>query len=729
MEARNQPFTDILGGSNRQFIIPVFQRDYSWTREQCGQLWNDVLRTGAGKTNGGHFTGSIVYIEADHSGAAFQRWFLIDGQQRVATLTLLLIALRNHISKSGWSGDEDSPTTEEINDCYLKNVHKKGEHGYRLVLRRKDDTTLRMLLDGTSIAEFDDSCSELIVDAYRFFRSALQKPGCDLDEVYRGISRLNVVDVRLDRNVDNPQMVFESMNSTGVDLRQSDLVRNYLLMGLDASKQERLYADYWSTIESLFQASANAFDSFLRDYIALERNLTKQIRRDRVYDEFKVYWRPGDGRPLEELLQDMVRVARRYASFLGIGPRQQVALSEAMSHMRALNTTQALLVMRLYDCHERGELRQYEFISAVELVESYLLRRAVLGLQTGGYWSVFARVAHSIGSQSAFDSFQVALARLRDNNRFPTNEEFKRGLEERDLYSLRVCKHVLDRLENAGYNEPSPVQDYSIEHIMPKEIASVPDWQEMLGEDWEEIHGTWLHRLGNLTLTAYNSQYGNRAFHVKQTVDGGFQQSAVRLNEYVRKQTQWTEVQMETRGRKLIERALEIWPFHSADKNSIQEADVQELKTRAAERDATSLDLSEHVRELLTRIQESIREFGVLIEVIERKSVCCYAPSFFAELLPMANSVRVILPLELGEVDNPSRLSVHDASTWHFVPNRVHTDCDVLVDVWHEREIAAVTAMIRLAWERGRGFVARTDVDEEAGSASSAIRQLERESQ
>ncbi len=156
-----------------------------------------------------------------------------------------------------------------------------------------------------------------------------------------------------------------------------------------------------------------------------------------------------------------------------------------------------------------------------------MLRRAVLGLQTRGYWSVFARVAHSIGSQSAFDSFQVALARLRDNYRFPTNEEFERGLEERDLYSLRVCKHVLDRLENADSKEPSPVQDYSIEHIMPKEVASVPEWQEMLGEDWEEIHGTWLHRLGNLTLTAYNSQYGNSPFHVKQTVDGGFQRRAL----------------------------------------------------------------------------------------------------------------------------------------------------------------------------------------------------------
>ena len=205
MQAHKQLFTNILGGHTRQFVIPVFQRDYSWTREQCEQLWNDVLRTGAEETNGGHFTGSFVYIEAGRIGATFQRWLVIDGQQRVTTLTLLLIALRNHIRESGWSGDDDSPTTGLIDDYYLKNAHQKRERQYRIVLRRKDDKTLRMLVDGISIPEFDDRCSELIVDAYRFFRSALQKPGCDLDEVYRGVSRLHVVDIKLDRNVDNPQ--------------------------------------------------------------------------------------------------------------------------------------------------------------------------------------------------------------------------------------------------------------------------------------------------------------------------------------------------------------------------------------------------------------------------------------------------------------------------------------------------------------------------------------------
>jgi len=483
MQAVNRRFTEIIDG-NTQFIIPVFQRDFSWTREQCQQLWRDVGRASVAEVTGGHFMGSIVYIRADLSSAAFQSWLLIDGQQRLTTLTVLMIALRDHIRASGWSGrEEDSPTTAKIDAYYLKNMQESGQRRCKLVLRRRDNTTLRALVGGKDPSELGDKRSELLVEAYEFFRSALRVPSCDLDNVYRGIARLNIVDVTLDRGVDNPQLVFESMNSTGVDLRQSDLIRNYLLMGLDETDQTRLYEEYWRKIEWLFRSSGNAFDWFLRDYMALEKRLTQQIRLDRIYDEFKAFWTLDGEIPLEELLRDMVRVARTYASFLGIAPMQRPWLADAMSHMRSLNTTQGLLVMRLYDCHEKELLSQEEFIRAVELIESYLLRRAVLGLQTRGYWSVFARIAHDLDRESVFESLQVTLARLRGNNRFPSDEEFRRGLLEHDLYGLRVCKHILDRLENAGYQEPSPVQNYSIEHIMPQEITSTRQWQEMLGEN------------------------------------------------------------------------------------------------------------------------------------------------------------------------------------------------------------------------------------------------------
>ena len=632
MKAINRQFREIING-NRQFIIPVFQRDFSWTRKQCEQLWRDVGHASAGGDDSAHFMGSIVYIGADLS-SAFQSWLLIDGQQRLTTLTLLMVAMRDHIQESRWSGSDDGPSIAKIDAYYLKNTLESGQRQYKLLLRRKDNATLQALIDGKMSSELGDKCSEFLLEAYEYFRTALQD--CDVEYVYRGINRLSIVDVTLDRGIDNPQLVFESMNSTGIDLRQSDLVRNYLLMRLDESEQTRLYEKYWSRIESFFRTSEYALDEFLRDYMALEQGLTQQIRLDRIYDEFKSF-RSREGRPLEELLGDMARVARTYASFRGIAPMERPWLADAMSHMRSLSTTQGLLIMRLYDCHEKGLLSQDEFVRAVGLIESYLLRRAVLGLQTRGYWSVFARIAHDLDLESVFESLQVGLARLRGNSRFPNDEEFRRGLKEYDLYGLRVCKHVLDRLENEGNREPSPVHNFSIEHIMPQDISNEREWQEMLGENWAECHATHLHRLGNLTLTAYNSTYSNRPFEEKKSIEGGFKQSAVRLNEDVREQAMWRAAEIGARGDQLAARALDIWPHHEADAESIRAADVRELRERAAERNASGLPMNDAVRQLLDEILMSVHNFADVIEVVEHKSVCCYGPEFFAELMPMTS--------------------------------------------------------------------------------------------
>ena len=291
MKAVNRLFTEIID-CRKQFVIPVFQRDFRWTQPQFQQLWRDVGRASGEKIDA-HFIGSIVYIEAELAGAALARWLLIDGQQRITTLTLLMIALRDHIRDEKWSGDEDSPTIEKIDAYYLKNTQESGRRQYKLMLRRKDNATLQALVDEKYTSELGDERSELLIEAYDFFRSSLKESTYDPDEIYRGIARLGVVDVTLDRNTDDPQLVFESMNSTGIALRESDLVRNYLLMGLDETEQTRLYEDYWKKIESFFRASDSALDWFLRDYMALEHRLAQQIRLDRVYHEFKSFWSRG----------------------------------------------------------------------------------------------------------------------------------------------------------------------------------------------------------------------------------------------------------------------------------------------------------------------------------------------------------------------------------------------------------------------------------------------------
>ena len=276
MQAINRQFTEIING-NKQFIIPVFQRDYSWTIEQCYQMWTDIMDIRGGD-GGGHFLGSFVYVEGS-AGAAFSSWLVIDGQQRLTTLTLLLIALRDHIQETHWVGED--PTPERIDAYFLKNMHETGDRNYKLALRCHDDETLRTLVDGKDPSEMEKN-SELIIEAYRYFKELLSSPEADPDKVYRGIARLNIVDVKLEPRIDNPQLVFESLNSTGVDLSQSDLIRNYLLMGLPEEEQTRLYNNYWSKPEMLFSEAGSAPDSFLRDYMALKNRTTTQTRADNI---------------------------------------------------------------------------------------------------------------------------------------------------------------------------------------------------------------------------------------------------------------------------------------------------------------------------------------------------------------------------------------------------------------------------------------------------------------
>ena len=688
MQAINNPFVALVNGT-KQFIIPAFQRDYSWTTEQCQQMWNDIVR--AGSTDGDHFIGSFVYVEGN-TAAVFSSWLVVDGQQRLTTLTLLLIALRDYIRETGWAGPE--PTSAQIDAYFLTNEHELGDRRYKVALRRHDDATLKALVDGKDPLEVENR-SELVVDAYRFFRRQLSRPDADPGLVYRGVGRLNIVDVTLHRRIDDPQRVFESLNSTGVDLTQSDLIRNYLLMGLPEPEQTRMYDDYWSKVETVFREVGSSQDTFLRDFIALRQGTNTQPRADRIYAEFRDFWQPSDAKALTDLLEDLVRFSQYFVSFIQPDRIQSKKLATAMRQARSLGSAHAMLVMRLYHLYDERALSHDEFVRALDLISSFLVRRSVLGWQTRNYWAVFARIAHSITNQDPLGSFQVALA--RQNYRFPADDDFASGLQVSDLYRLRICWHVLSQLENAGQNEPSPVSDYSIEHIMPQSIEDVAEWQDMLGEGWEEIHRTWLHRLGNLTLTGYNSTYSNRPFKEKKAVKGGFQQSAVRLNEYVRQQVKWTASEMEERGSILAQRALDIWPHHNADERLVIAEEIRELRTRSAARKADSINMDGSAADILYGIRDAIRELGEAIEIVEGNSLCFYdaqSASFFAETLPMTGYVRILLPIDFEEIDDPEGVA-KDVTAWKFLPNVTHRDCGVFVDIGSQQSIPRAVALVR----------------------------------
>jgi uncharacterized protein with ParB-like and HNH nuclease domain/predicted transport protein len=663
MKAIDRPFTKIINGTT-QFVIPVFQRDYSWTEAECEQLWKDILQIASDTTERGHFLGSVVYVSTGDSSAGFTRWLLIDGQQRVTTLTLLLTALRDHIREIEWTGTEDGPTVKRVEAYFLKNVQEEGSREHKLVLRRHDQATLNALLEGLDLPA---EASERIRDNYDFFREQLAD--ADPEEVYKGIGRLVVVDVTLDRGTDDPQLIFESLNSTGMDLSQSDLIRNFILMRLPEREQTRLYETYWSKIESLFRGSEKTFDAFVRDYIALRTQASKQEKADEIYFAFRRLFGAigSEVENLDGFLQDLLRFARYHAAF-SIGADAAQALREPLARLRRLVDVPATLVMRLYDLHDHnGTLSEAEFVKAIELIESYVFRRAICGEQTRGYWQTFANLAYRLDQDRPFESLTVGLARQRDNYRFPDDVEFRKAVEERDLYGLRVCTHLLDRLENHGNKEPTDTSKFSIEHIMPQNEKLSPEWRKMLGEEWREVQKDWLHRLGNLTLTGYNSTYSDRPFEEKKSISGGFAESSVRLNRFVREQPQWTADEMQCRGQQLAQQALQVWPRLVVDQSLIDAAEQIEMRALAERRDVAKVKMSTIARMLFELLRKRIQEMdGDIIELAEQKSVSYHAPGFFLEVLPRKHRINLLLPLDFNEVDDPSGIA-QDATQWKFL--------------------------------------------------------------
>lgn len=574
MQSTNTTFGEFIGGA-KQFIIPVFQRDYAWTADNWQQLWDDIVRAG-GIGSGGHFVGSIVHVPGT-TVAARPTYLVIDGQQRLTTLSILGAALCHHLKENPAPHYDELPKVAEMEERFLLNRHGEGSARYKLALRRADDETLRAVVDGKSLDDLAGPKSSRVADAYQYFRRRLGDASTNLGQIYRGITQLRVVEISLNRDVDNPQVVFESMNATGVDLTPGDLVRNHLLIGLPEPEQTRLYHEYWSAVETLFRQNDgtmndNALNLFLRDYVALKHGMDREPRTSEIYRRIKTYVddQRNAGASIESLLDDIRRFAKYYAAWnrrTGVSSSSP-DLANALRRLRWHGTQSGMLTMLLYDCYDRcNTLPKQEFIQSLDLIASYLVRHAVLGHQIRSYWRIFADIAQDIDSDTPAESLRSTLVKERGYYgfwTFPKDARFVAALQNSELYrSPRVCKYVLDWLENANEKEPSPVSQYTIEHIMPQSLTD--DWRKMLTDDAEQIHADWLHRLGNLTLTAHNPEYSNRPFNDKKTRKGGFNQSAVRLNQFVRDQSEWTAVQMEQRGKQLAERARHIWPYPPTD--------------------------------------------------------------------------------------------------------------------------------------------------------------------
>ena len=693
MKAQDVPLIQLLDGA-KQFVVPIFQRDYSWGTKHCQQLWNDILRVGADPNSKAHFLGSVVYIPAEDSQAAIPRWLVIDGQQRLTTVTLLLIALRDQLIAEP-SINEALLSPEEIDDYFLLNRHGKGALKNKLMLRRADNNELTALLSGGSV---DSDAAETLRENYEFFRNRLVD--VDANHVYAGISKLVVVDVSLKRGYDDPQMIFESLNSTGLDLTQADLIRNFVLMRLDDELQTRLYETYWRPIEIAFGSHYRSeFDEFCRDYLTLMLKPSKQLKADSIYHHFREYFvRETTDRSVEDLLCELQRYANYYVRFR-LGKESDESLADPSARLRKLVKVASPLMLRLHDCHEKSDqFNSRAFREAIEIIESYIFRRSVCDMQTRSLNQIFASLAYAIQNVDPLTSLKIALYRSGKKRRFPSDIEFCDALTTRDVYSMRHHFYLLDRLENDS-KEKIDTTSFTVEHVLPQNQNLGASWREMLGSDWKAIQETWLHRLGNLTLTGYNSEYSDRSFTDKKTMEKGFDESPLRINHFIRESTKWTVIEIEERGKRLSQQASKIWPMLAVDIDTVRQIELEEHQMEGSNFSIDSIGFDAEARALFDNIRPLILALGDdVFEQCGEKSVVYRVFDHFVEILPRAKYILLLVNTDFEDTDDPSGIA-RDASDRAFVTNASKSG-GVLFSLRKNSQSVAAMHVLQQAYER-----------------------------
>lgn len=554
MKATETHLVKFLQGA-KQFAIPIYQRTYSWTDNQCEQLWNDILRVAKDEHTSSHFIGSIVYIEKGLFQASdVPRLLVIDGQQRLTTVSLLLAAFARMLEERG---DGKEITKNKINNLFLFNSEESDEKRYKLILTQSDKDTLENILERKEILK---KHSPNLVSNFEFFYDRIKKTDIDPDILYRGIRKLVIVDVSLDSDYDNPQLIFESLNSTGLELSQADLIRNYILMGLEKEVQEQIYKKYWFPMEEIFSHSEGAvwFDKFMRDYLTIKTGTIPNIKK--VYSSFKEY-KEFKATDVEELVSD-IHYHSRFFIKLVFDKEENPVLKQVIRDINSLKVEVAypfLLEMLVH--HSNGKIAEDDLIEIFRMVESYVFRRSICDIPTNSHNTTFANLASQLDDKSYLESTKAVFNRMEKYRKFPNNAEFRDLLAIKNVYHMKTRNYLFDKLENFGKKERADTKDYTIEHIMPQNKILSEEWKDDLGSEWKEIHERYLHTVGNLTLTGYNSELSDRPFLEKRDMEGGFAKSPIRLNSDLAGLDRWNEDEIVKRAKILAGRAVEIWRF------------------------------------------------------------------------------------------------------------------------------------------------------------------------
>lgn len=565
MQAGETTLNKLLNTS-RQFIVPIFQRNYSWQKSQYEQLWFDILRASKFKEKQNHFIGSIVYIDMGTPAGRPQQLLLIDGQQRLTTISILLCAIKDYVQK--FNLETNLINLAKIKNQFLYNSDEIYEDRYKLLLNVQDKETYIKLIDNTIFTVNKPATN--IIKCYEFFYERIEdfiKQHGQIDEIYAGIFKLSLVSISLDKDSDNPQMIFESMNSTGKDLSQTDLLRNYLLMDLTPEKQTRLYKTYWKPMEELFgediyKNDVNKFDYFIRDFLTLKSDTGYICKINNIYENFKRYYLDNNCEKFA-VLKDLFTYAKYYAC-IDLLQENDDELKLYWQEFKKLDSHVVYpFLLKLYDDYSRQILIKEDFKKILQVVISYLWRRAICEIPTNSLSKTFATLYQAVDKEDYVNSVIKAFVFKSSYKRFSSDYEVREKLQTKDIYHFRLRKYLLEALENYYHKEPIDLNtaNYTIEHIMPQNIEHNLSWQQMLGENWQEVHSLYLHTLGNLTITGYNAEMSNKSFGEKVNGESGFKHSHLKLNESIVQCDVWNKKAIQRRTNILTDIILKIWKY------------------------------------------------------------------------------------------------------------------------------------------------------------------------
>lgn len=640
-----------------QFIIPIYQRQYSWTQDQCEQLWKDIVRAGTTDLEA-HFIGSVVYVERGlYSHSDVPQLLVIDGQQRLTSTTLLISALVLELNDRNTDNTPviDGTNAKKLKKYYLCNDAEDGDLYYKLLLTKADDKELRTIIDGET--KHDDDATSRVIQNYQFFKNKLTKLSNDqVSEIYLGLQKLLIVDIALDRERDNPQLIFESLNSTGLDLSQADLIRNFVLMGLEPKQQNTLYEKYWFPMESDFGNGEYSwlFNQFMRDYLTLKTN--KPPRINDVYEAFKKY--VGNSHlDIEDVVADVRKHAQFYIAF-SLEKEKEQKLLEAFQDLNAYKVDVSYpLILELYHDYDSTILALDEFIECVRLIESYVFRRYVCDIPTNSLNKTFASFARSIRKSSYLESFKAELIGLTSYRRFPSDLELNRCLQHKDMYNVRSRAYWLRRLENYDKKERISVENYTIEHVLPQNKKLSDKWQQALGDEWKLVQEEYVHTIGNLTLTGYNSELSDRFFTEKRDMEGGFASSPLALNQSLRNHETWNKESIQARSKLIADKMQTVWRYPNLDEDVLKQ-----YQTQSAEKSAYTI--TDHPYIAVGSSKELFQAFSQKVMLLDdnvrqeflKLYIAFKLDTNFVDVIPQASGLRLSLNCKFTEIHDPKKL-------------------------------------------------------------------------